>query len=44
MVQKLYPYRSEAHFALVDDAPERHVWAGRMAIPTRPGLGAECPD
>jgi galactonate dehydratase len=41
MIQELYPYRSDAHFGLVDDAPELHVKSGRMPIPTRPGLGVE---
>ena len=41
MIQELYPYRTDAHFGLVDDAPEQHVKSGRMPIPTRPGLGVE---
>ena len=39
MIQELYPYRVPEHFAIVDHAPERDVKAGRMPIPTRPGLG-----
>jgi galactonate dehydratase len=39
MIQELYPYRSAEHFAIVDDAPERHVSRSVMTIPTRPGLG-----
>ncbi len=38
-IQELYPYRPDAHWALVDDAPEAKVRGGRMPIPTRPGLG-----
>ncbi|MGH7071050.1 MAG: mandelate racemase/muconate lactonizing enzyme family protein [Acetobacteraceae bacterium] len=38
-IQELYPYRPSEHWAIVDDAPERHVARGRMPIPTRPGLG-----
>jgi galactonate dehydratase len=41
MIQELYPYRVPEHFALVDHAPERDVQAGRMTIPTRPGLGVD---
>jgi len=39
MIQELYPYRVPEHFAIVDHAPERDVTAGRMPIPTEPGLG-----
>ncbi|MGH7102832.1 MAG: mandelate racemase/muconate lactonizing enzyme family protein [Acetobacteraceae bacterium] len=38
-IQELYPYRPPEHWAIVDDAPERHVARGRLPIPTRPGLG-----
>ena len=41
MIQELYPYRPDDHWAIVDDAPERHVRNGRMPVPTRPGLGIE---
>lgn len=40
-IQELYPYRPDEHWAIVDDAPERHVKGGRMPIPARPGLGIE---
>jgi galactonate dehydratase len=39
MIQELYPYRSDEHFALVDDAPERHRRGSAMPIPGRPGIG-----
>jgi galactonate dehydratase len=39
MIQELDPYRVPEHFAIVDHAPERDVTAGRMPIPTGPGLG-----
>jgi galactonate dehydratase len=39
MIQELYPYRVPEHFAIVDRAPELDVKAGRMPIPTGPGLG-----
>jgi galactonate dehydratase len=39
MIQELYPYRVPEHLAIVDHAPERDVMAGRMPIPTGPGLG-----
>ena len=39
MIQELYPYRPDEHWAMVDDAPERHVKQGRMPIPARPGIG-----
>jgi len=39
LIQELYPYRAPAHFAVVDHPPELEVKNGRVAIPTRPGLG-----
>jgi galactonate dehydratase len=39
IIQELYPYRSETHFAIVDDAPELHRTGSRLPIPDRPGLG-----
>jgi galactonate dehydratase len=41
LIQELYPYRVPAHFAVVDQPPELDVRNGRVAIPTRPGLGVE---
>jgi galactonate dehydratase len=40
-IQELYPYRPDEHWAIVDEAPERHVRGGRMPIAARPGLGIE---
>ncbi|MBI1779492.1 MAG: mandelate racemase/muconate lactonizing enzyme family protein [Proteobacteria bacterium] len=39
MIQELYPYRSDEHFAILDDAPELHRKGSMLPIPTRPGLG-----
>jgi L-alanine-DL-glutamate epimerase-like enolase superfamily enzyme len=39
IIQELYPYRVPEHFAIVDHAPELDVKSGRLAIPSRPGLG-----
>jgi galactonate dehydratase len=39
MIQELYPYRSDSHFQILDDAPELHRNGSRMPIPSRPGLG-----
>ena len=39
LIQEPYPYRVPEHFAIVDQAPEREVKGGRLAIPERPGLG-----
>lgn len=45
MIHEVYPYRPDAHFDLVDHAPERDVANGAMPIPDRPGLGvALVPD
>jgi len=39
MIQELYPYRPDEHWAIVDDAPERLVANGRIPVPERPGVG-----
>jgi galactonate dehydratase len=38
-IQELYPYRSDEHWEVVDEAPERQVRNGCMPVPTRPGIG-----
>jgi galactonate dehydratase len=41
LIQEIYPYRTAAHFNLVDRAPEWEIRDGMMPIPDRPGLGVE---
>lgn len=41
LIQEIYPYRSAAHFNLVDHAPEWEIHDGIMPISGRPGLGVE---
>jgi galactonate dehydratase len=40
-IQEIYPFRIPEHWAIVDHAPELDIKDGRMAIPSRPGLGVE---
>ncbi|MGH8013273.1 MAG: mandelate racemase/muconate lactonizing enzyme family protein [Candidatus Binataceae bacterium] len=39
MIHEAYPYRPAEHFQIVDHAPEWEIKSGRVAIPSRPGLG-----
>jgi len=39
VIQEIYPYRPEAHFQIVDNAPEWDIKHGSMPIPGRPGFG-----
>lgn len=41
LIQEVYPYRVDAHFDIVDEAPERTIRNGRVAISNRPGIGVE---
>ncbi|MBN1458730.1 MAG: mandelate racemase/muconate lactonizing enzyme family protein, partial [Armatimonadetes bacterium] len=41
LIMELYPYRSEEHFAVVDEAPELAVHGSHIDISNRPGLGVE---
>jgi galactonate dehydratase len=44
VIQELYPYRTAAHFEVVDHAPEWEVKDSYLPIPDRPGLGVELVD
>ena len=39
VIQEIYPYRPQAHFQIVDYAPEWDIKHGSMPIPSRPGFG-----
>lgn len=41
LIQEIYPYRVDEHYAVVDHAPEHDIKNSWMPIPDRPGLGVE---
>ena len=44
IIQEWFPYHSEEHYALVDEAFEPRAVNSYMPVPTRPGLGLELND
>ena len=39
VMQEMFPYRPDIHYDIVENALERQIKNGRLALPTNPGLG-----
>lgn len=39
VIQEMFPYHSDIHYAIVENALERQIKNGRLKVPTAPGLG-----